>query len=513
MPVLDTPAKESAILVEFEYGEQAVTGKTGLQASITEDPPDIENDYTENDPGGVLTVAGSTVTFVDADWDNQTMVYKDYGADHFSMEHDWQFKFSFQVDDFGTTEAGLVCFWGLSDVLQTRYQWQNNPEEALCCFAYGNLGVQEVVGIEEFDGVGGAVRDTYDIIEGTKYWVDLTFDADAGTYGTITAKIYTDAFVTLVDTLTVVLTHTVTYRYLFVYNGFDSGSTGAQYETDGFVEHIYQNFLTDDFDQQDIARDATVERFTNWDSDLVHPDTGETFYSLPEMEVDIPKLTGMLKEKPLVVKVPQAADQFFDDISTGEPFDRTTVRVCEWAQTEDQSEGDHLTLFSGVMMRVFQNVDGTTAMIRVECEAEKMRMKGALGIVATHNCPWGLGDANCDPDGTDIDIESEFEVGVVDAIDGVVVTISELDPNVTNRHFHRGYVRIGTLRIGIRDWLSGEDFVLFKIPPADWDSELIQVVPGCDKEHGTCDTLWSNTEHFGGIGYGIPDYHPVIEQP
>jgi len=513
MPVLDTPNKEAAILVEFEYGEQEVTGKKGIQSVITEDPPDIENDYTENDPGAELSISGSTITFTNAAWDEQTYVYRDYGAGHFTMEHEWEFKFRFEVTDFGTSEAGLVCFWGMSDVLLTRYQWQNNPEEALCFFAYGNLGVQEIIGIEEFDGVGGVVRDTMDITQNTEYWVHIEFDPDAGTYGTITAKVYSDEFSTLVDTMTIVLAHTVTYRYLFAYNGFDAATGGAARETDGEVEHLYQSFLTDSFDQNDISTAATFKRFTNWDSDLVHPDSGETFSALPELAVEIPKITGMLKEKPFVIKVPIDSDNFFTQISSGEPFDRTEVRVWEWVQNEEQDTGDILYLHYGIMMRVMQNADGSSAIIRIESEAPKMLMRGALGIVATHNCPWGLGDLNCDPDGTAIDIESEFEVGEITAIDGVVVTLADIDPNVANRHFHRGYIQLGTLRIGIRDWESGADFVLFRIPPARWLNEDVQVVPGCDKEHGTCDTLWSNTEHFGGIGYGIPDYHPVIEQP
>ena len=254
----------------------------------------------------------------------------------------------------------------------------------------------------------------------------------------------------------------------------------------------------------------TYVRYTDWDSDVVHPTSGATFTSVAAMDVKLPKYTGVFKEGSLGIALP--ANVFTLLLSSGIPFPEVSVTVEELTQDVDETVGRLLTLFKGIVLRTIQNYQGNPNVVQIEVENIKAQFGVKLGLVATHHCNWGLGSLKgCDPAGTAISLASLVESGTLTTISGSSVIITGLSA-VRDRYWHRGYVEYEWLRITIRDWLSGTTFQLTKRPPSTWSGKTVSVTPGCDKTKETC-ALWNNETHFGGAGLGMPSYHPSIETP
>jgi hypothetical protein len=256
----------------------------------------------------------------------------------------------------------------------------------------------------------------------------------------------------------------------------------------------------------------TYVRYTDWDSDLVHPDNAQTYSSLTAMQVELPKMTGLFKESPAGLLLP--ANTFTLDLSSGEPWPEVTVRIEELTQDPDETIGRMLTLYVGTVRRTIRHYRGNPDSVNIEVENLKSAFTVPMGIIATHHCNWFFGStAGCDPSGLDIAIDTLKETGTLTAINGHQVTITGLT-SPRDLYWNRGHVEIDGLRILIREWTNAATttFELVKSPPADWLNASVTVTPGCDKTVETC-RLWANEEHFAGPGYAMPPYHPVLEIP
>jgi len=258
----------------------------------------------------------------------------------------------------------------------------------------------------------------------------------------------------------------------------------------------------------------TYVRYTDWDSDVVHPlltpDT--TYTSMTGMNVKLPKYSGLFKEAPCGIALP--ANAFSNALSSGEPWPEVTVSIEELNLDPDETVGRMLYLFKGTVRRTIQNYRGNPDSVQVECENIKSGMTVALGIIATQHCNRNFGSLKgCDPGGAVIGLSALLETGTLTAINGNTVTITGTT-SPRNRYWHRGYVEYLGLRIVIREWVNTATttFELVKPPPAAWLNKSVTVAPGCDKTRGTC-ILWNNENHFNGPGYAMPPYHPVMEVP
>lgn len=146
------------------------------------------------------------------------------------------------------------------------------------------------------------------------------------------------------------------------------------------------------------------------------------------------------------------------------------------------------------------------------------RLHIPLGIACTPACAWTLGDKTCG-----VDVASAEETGTVAAVEGKTLTLttgtdsSVVTSKPTTTYWQRGFVTFESLSIGIRVWASTQvdpySFALVHDIPSSWLGEVVTLTPGCDKTPGTCNTLWSNLDRFGGLGIAIPRYHPVVENP
>ncbi len=254
----------------------------------------------------------------------------------------------------------------------------------------------------------------------------------------------------------------------------------------------------------------TYVRYTDWAEDVVHPLTGETFYSMVEMEVKLGKMTGILKEPITSLKL--LPNTFTLGMSIAEPHPDVYISVDELTQDPDETIQKVMYLFNGRVRRTVRSKGGKSKTVYLECENVKARFDVALGLVAGNHCVWILGRKGCDPSGTSIAIDTLTETGLVDSIDGTEITITGV-PAKAARYWHRGYILFNNLPLLIREWVSGDNFLLALPAPSVWDGQTVTLYPGCDKTIETCRAKWNNEEHFCGAGYAMPPYHPVFETP
>lgn len=246
--------------------------------------------------------------------------------------------------------------------------------------------------------------------------------------------------------------------------------------------------------------------FTNWTSDV----PGNPVYtSEPRMEIKVPENNGTFEQKYLDVSMPLSVS-WFNDLVNGEPKAPVFIQAEEITKPiEGGDSSSRRVFFRGQLMRTIQNYQGRSDRSIAKFMSVKSRLDIALGIPANHHCAWTLFGKGCNRG------KSGFSnLLTVDTIDGKVLTTTT-SPSRTGKFFHRGYIEYQGLRIGIRDWdaSSADTFYLVKTPPQDWIGKTMEFWAGCDKTITTCRARFFNESNFGGMGYAIPAYNPLIENP
>lgn len=251
----------------------------------------------------------------------------------------------------------------------------------------------------------------------------------------------------------------------------------------------------------------THVRYTNGTSDYTADHDGNVYSAVVKLAVRLPTYTGGVKETECKIELPR--DTFADRVSDGYPHAPVTVTIWEEIVSAAGAK-QTLTLFVGKMTKGIRNVGGRTGRVSIEFKNPKALLAVSMGLPCEDRCPWTFGDlATCDFAGN-INLASKLEAGTLTTIVGRTVTITGLGAHA-DRYWHQGYVDFDDCRIKIRQWVSGTSFILTDEPRPDWLGQVVTAAPGCNKSIEVCRT-WSNEEQFGGIGYPIPSYHPMIEK-
>lgn len=258
---------------------------------------------------------------------------------------------------------------------------------------------------------------------------------------------------------------------------------------------------------------AASNEYTDWSTD--HQFSGKTYISTPDMEVKLPANDGLFGDQTCDIALPLiAGDDFLAEISNGQPHASTDVIVREVIRSTVTSANTTVnTTFRGRVGAVIRNYRGRNDKILLRCKSIKSRVSTvSMGIPCHHLCVNNLGDASCKVDMTVSDRKVNVVVSAIDGRKLTVVTnaIIEAKPDL---FFHRGYLRIGGLNIGIQQWTDSAplDFLLTRQAPASWIGEVVSVFAGCDKSIETCRSRYSNEDNFLGLGIAMPPYHPNFE--
>lgn len=245
----------------------------------------------------------------------------------------------------------------------------------------------------------------------------------------------------------------------------------------------------------------TIHRYCDRSRDTVFEDV--TFKSVPPIECKIGKKTGTLEEPTTTIEMPR--DAFMDRLSNGQPHAPVKIRIRE--AIEEDGVLDVVHLFNGRLMRTIRNARGKANLVRIEARTFKQKDLDGLAGIPIHGKCWAtFAERGCFIPGG---ITPLLQTGTMTEIDGLAVTITGLTAP-RQRYFDQGWVELDGLRIGIRDYDSGDTFSLRRQPPSDWQGSIVTVAPGCDQRVETC-RLWDNEDHFGGIGKKMQARNPMVD--
>ena len=183
--------------------------------------------YTEVDTAGELTVIANRITFTGLAIDEAVSVGKDFGVDYFG---DFVHKFKLHVEELTDNASGQKGTFNAYSLCDTELYTTipiNSSGHGLVIYV-ARAGVYSLTLLD----VGAGTQDQY-VTPTPPY--DLWFEVErVGT--TVTAKIYSDAFSTLVDTLTLI-GENITFRYLGALGGWEQGGADPDTAT-GYVEDL-----------------------------------------------------------------------------------------------------------------------------------------------------------------------------------------------------------------------------------------------------------------------------------
>lgn len=252
--------------------------------------------------------------------------------------------------------------------------------------------------------------------------------------------------------------------------------------------------------------DFDVESYTNSQS------TESGYVSVPSMELDIPEMTGVLKEKP--AKITLKEDAFLKSISEGLPVGPVFCQIVERHRNFDTPgvAGSEQTLFTGKITRTTRNYKGRPGSVRVEVSSWKSILSHPInpGVVETH-CNWPFNEGGC---ALGFGSTTLTRTAVIDAVDGKMITSTDsILVGMPGRWWSHGSVTLGRVSIDIRDWSSANptQFFMTRQVPASWvGASFVQFHAGCSKTYSECE-FFENELNFMGPGYATPDYLPVME--
>lgn len=247
-------------------------------------------------------------------------------------------------------------------------------------------------------------------------------------------------------------------------------------------------------------------------TDYTQAQDSDLFQSVSTLELSIPPNTLGFDVDPAVIYLPLEVEPAVA-LTSGEPHAPVFVQIEQVAKAPGVAAIDRRTLFFGWVAKSSKSPAGKVGMAKLECVDLKARVAVPMGIPATNQCAFTFGGRGCD---IDLDTKREKTVPIVatvevTAIDGKKVTISDLQHTGELRYYHRGYVEVDGLRLGIREYVTGSTMELVAAPPAAWLDQPCIVTPGCSKLLTVCRDRWQNESRFLGLGIEMAPVHPLVE--
>jgi hypothetical protein len=257
---------------------------------------------------------------------------------------------------------------------------------------------------------------------------------------------------------------------------------------------------------------------------------GKSYQPNPRMELTIPKKSGTLAEERASIMLPFVEGAFEDFASDGRPFAPTRVSVLEVLLTKssrvtlDSTDDPSVVhLFNGYLATSIRNPAGHPGQVRFEALSGKSRFRSVKGgILVSAQCTNIFGGVGCgldlseqaDPTHGKLTLYEDVELTSFSGT-SVVLTQVSVGTDLTGKvadFWNDGYWEYRGLRLKIRHWLGGNDFVLLNQPRSDLVGRVGTLVPGCSRFLTRCQ-FWGNESRFMGVGIGIPAYNPLFEVP
>ena len=197
---------------------------------IPPDPAEDLGDYTEVDPNSHITINNATdVTLNGLTRNEDAKLYIDHGANYWSGDWDW--KFNVYGDTDADTQNAISMPVTLTNSLDNPKaidvaggSWQG-------WWVYDSASVHRMCLYE--CASGGLYGDIYSAPINSRIWINYKRDDSVGSYGELTGLCYSDAYSTLVDTLTLSLHAKIDWRYVhWVVSWHDNGGDASYDQID-----------------------------------------------------------------------------------------------------------------------------------------------------------------------------------------------------------------------------------------------------------------------------------------
>lgn len=272
----------------------------------------------------------------------------------------------------------------------------------------------------------------------------------------------------------------------------------------------------------------TYVRYCDADEDTTFE--SNTYTSRPDLEVVLPTYTGMMQEKTCDVVLPivtaGVTDSFVNNVSGGRAFSPITVRVVVRLVSYTPGSPVNYTqeLFYGRVGISVRNYRNRKNQVALKCVTWKQESDRPCGFQANPQCYFQFQGRGCvvdSPPGSGTYISAVTPSSPASRAvtilsisrDLVTLTATPSGGPFTDYLFHRGYMELDGLKIGIREWdyASPTQFLMERPPPSSWSGAGVNLYQGCDKTLLTCMNRYGNDDFFGGFGAGIRDYNPVFE--
>lgn len=190
-------------------------------------------DYTAYTTGGGecsnVSVASDSISFTDwVCYDENCYVYKNFGASYFSDA--FTHRFSFLVDEgtYDEWEDGFGFFaWGLANGSDDNIR-DCTSTNRMFFFPYVLSNNHVAVTIAELENTNWRRTASLSGLSwDTRYYVEIEFDPDVGTNGTLYIRAYSDSnYSTLVDSDSFGLYNPMDYSVFYAFSGNDNAYTG-----------------------------------------------------------------------------------------------------------------------------------------------------------------------------------------------------------------------------------------------------------------------------------------------
>ena len=255
------------------YGEGANPIINGSTLETTWDAHTIADEdfttYTEVDPVAYLAVIAATVTMTSHDRDVDLYVWKDFTAGYFDGDFSHDIEFNYTETDTGSNS----CVWALTNTLDDLKGIIDASGDEIAVEIYQN----DIRAIEINAG-SKTTSATYAFSDSTTYYLTITRDESAGTYGTLYCYIYDNVARgggDLLETLSRTLTEKQDFRYLLVAQSYNDGQTTK--DTSGTIsnlnlgtglDYLYKKTLVG-WTPGTVYEDNTMLKRMEWKTDVV----------------------------------------------------------------------------------------------------------------------------------------------------------------------------------------------------------------------------------------------------
>lgn len=243
--------------------------------------------------------------------------------------------------------------------------------------------------------------------------------------------------------------------------------------------------------------------------------SSDPFVADPALEIEFPNHTGGSADSACKIRISKSIHPMAKAVSSGRAHADVAVSVYKFTVADaDEPQTQSLNLhFKGTAVSARRNPNGARGLVELNFVSQKNYLNITTGMQGNAECSNTFGGYLCGINQAELG-----ETVTVTSISRNLLSVTGLTPRALG-YYRRGYVEREGVLIPIRTWDGISTFELSQYLPEDWNDFLtlgtlqVTLYPGCDLLYRTCRDVWSNQEHFNGLGYSTPAYNPIIENP